>query len=219
MSASLRSLKFLPCLAAILLAGASTLHASTISATVYENVPDAVNAADLANNETAAYATFNVSGSGIDFQSELTSYFNVTAFLNNPTYTFQSTSFNPNGGVDNIELVITGSVFLLAGANSFVVGHDDGVVLNIPGIGYNTGTSEAGPTSFTTTPFSVNNPGAAGNYAFSLDYAECCGAPADLEFTVNSAPITSTTPEPGSFALLGTGLLALAGVARRRFAL
>jgi hypothetical protein len=204
-------------LAVLLLAGASNLHASTISATIYENVPDAGNAADLTKNETASYATFNVAAAGIDYQSELTSYFNITDFLNDPTYTFQSHTFNPNGGVDNIELVISGSAYLLAGANSFVVGHDDGVVLSVPGVGFTTGTAAAGPSNFTTTPFNVNNPHAAGNYAFSLDYAECCGAPADLEFTVNSVPIVSTTPEPSSIALLGTGLLVLAGIARRRF--
>ena len=32
-----------------------------------------------------------------------------------------------------------------------------------------------------------------------------------------TTPVSSTVPEPGTLGLLGTGILALAGVARRRF--
>jgi hypothetical protein len=157
---------------------------------------------------------------GINFQSGLTSYSNISAFLNNPTYLTQSGTFNPSGGVDNTELVITGSTYLASGSNSFQVGHDDGVVLTMPGIGLGTFGNIVdlpGGTSFDLTPFTVNNPGAPGMFAFTLDYAECCGAPADLEFEINGAPIGGgAAPEPSSFVLMGTGMLAFAGMVRRR---
>jgi hypothetical protein len=216
MKFSIRTVSLIPCMA-IALAAAPIAQAQVTSATVYENTPDAGNAADTANiSSLLPNATFSVSGLGINFVSADDS--SMAGFLNNPTFSNEQNGFSPTGNVNNSELVITGTTFLNAGSNSFVVGHDDGIVLVIPGI-IDTGTSEAGGTSFTSTPFNVNNPGAAGEFAFTLDYAECCGAPADLLFTVNGAPITSTTPEPSSFVLFGSGLLAAAGMVRRRMVL
>jgi PEP-CTERM motif len=218
MKVALRAISLVAC-TALVLAIPSIAHAQ-ISATVYEGIPDPGNSGDVAN-QTAANATFDISGTtGINFQSALTSYSNITQFLNNPTYLTESATFDPNASVDNTELVITGSTFLAAGENSFVVGHDDGVVLTMPGIGtgsFGNIVNEPGPTSLNETNFNVDNTGAAGEFAFVLDYAECCGAPADLVFTINGAPITTTvTPEPSSFIMLGSGLLACAGMVRRR---
>src|ERR1700752_2371804 len=51
-------------------------------------------------------------------------------FLNNPTFFNQQNGLDPNAPTsDNLFLEITAQTFLNAGANSFVVGHDDGVVL------------------------------------------------------------------------------------------
>jgi len=58
--------------------------------------------------------------------------------------------------------------------------------------------------------FALNNSGAAGLYSFTLNYCECCGAPAVLVTNLGSVP------EPGRLALLGSGLRGLAGVARRK---
>ena len=44
------------------------------------------------------------------------------------------------------------------------------------------------------------------------------GAPIPQIVTITGSPALSTTPEPSSFALLGTGLLGVAGVVRKRFA-
>jgi PEP-CTERM motif len=215
MNLNLRSL-CLATVAAALLAVAPFAHADVISATVYTNIPDPGNSADPANmSSTLPSATFTVGASGIDFQSQVTGYTPAT-FLNNPTFSNEVNGFNPNGTADNIEIVITGTLFMNAGNNSFEVAHDDGVVLNVAGFG--NVVNQPGPTGEVTTPFNVVNPGAAGTFNFTLNYAECCGAPADLIFQVNDAPITST-PEPSSFCLFGSGLLAAAGMVRRRFVL
>jgi hypothetical protein len=211
MKLSFRAISLASC-AAALLAVAPLAHADITSAIVYTGIPDPNNAADLANQGSGlASASFTIGAAGIDFQSPPAAY-TVASFLNNPTFSNVVNGFNANGVANNLELVITGSLFLNAGNNNLVVGHDDGAVLNIAGFG--NVVNAPGPTSFSTSPFTVNA-ATAGLYNFTLEYTECCGAPADLEFTVNNAPITST-PEPSSFALFGTGLFAAAGIVRRR---
>jgi hypothetical protein len=213
MRLSFRALSLAACMTVLLAAAAPLAHADIFSAIVYQNIPDPGNAADLANQSGAlASASFSIGALGIDFTSPPSPY-TIAGFLNNPTFSNQVNGFNPNGISNNIELVITGSLFLNAGSNSFVVGHDDGAVLNIAGFG--NVVNAPGPSGFSNSPFTVNA-ASAGMYNFSLEYTECCGAPADLLFVVNNAPIGATVPEPSSFVLFGTGLFAAAGIVRRR---
>lgn len=117
--------------------------------------------------------------------------------------------------LDNTHIQLTGNIALTAGVNSFAVGHDDGLRINVTGIG--TVLDVPGPTGFTLTPFTITAP-SAGVYAFVLDYNECCGPPADLAWQYpNGQPVTGNVPEVGStLVLLGLGLTGLTTLRKRQ---
>ena len=114
--------------------------------------------------------------------------------------------------MDNSHVELTGQLFLNAGVNNFEIGHDDGVDVTVAGATV-AGADQPGPTSFNLTDFTITA-GAAGEYDFTVEYNECCGGPADLEWTdMNGTPIN--TPDAATTgALLGAAFSGLA-LARR----
>lgn len=111
----------------------------------------------------------------------------------------------------------TGSVYLTAG-KTYDVQHDDGILLYLTGAsGTDLAIDSPGPSvDYPPASFSVST---SGVYSFELDYGEVDGAPAVLLTpTAGILPIGEPlpTPEPSSFVLLGSGLLAAAGMIRRR---
>jgi hypothetical protein len=154
--------------------------------------------------------------------SDNPSVYTIGAFLNNPVFSNQSAAFVTDGGsgasmgvgTGNTFIQITGTVGLLSGANSFVVAHDDGVLLNITGFG-NVVTA-TGPTAESFTPFTVNNPGAAGNFAFTLNYVECCSPPAALVWSINNVTVGGGVPEPAAWSMMILGVGMVGFTLRRR---
>jgi hypothetical protein len=90
---------------------------------------------------------------------------------------------------------------------TYTFAHDDGMIFTADGTMW---VDAPGPTAPTLSSFTFT--GVTGTYAFDLEYAEVDGPPAVLDFSISSV---ASTPEPGSIFLLGTGLLALAGLVRR----
>ncbi len=103
------------------------------------------------------------------------------------------------------EIQFLGSTFLTAG--TYTITHDDGIFLYLNGSN-NCSICAGSPTTAETSTFTV---GTSGTYSYDLLYAEVNGAPGVLDF-----PAATPTPEPSTFVLLGSGLMSVAGLVRRR---
>ncbi|MGH9482217.1 MAG: hypothetical protein ACRD1L_09000 [Terriglobales bacterium] len=194
-----------------LLVGSALAFASPITGVIYQGIPDGSNAADPLNQaSTLANATFTVGLGGINFDSIVglnsSAKYTPSLFLNGVSFSNQHNGFNANGDLDNSEIVLTGSIFLASGSNSFQVNHDDGLTLSISG-GIGLVLNDAGATAPVLTPFTINNPGAAGVFNFTLDYAECCGPPAVLDFNFQNGNPVGSVPEPNSGLLMASGMM------------
>ncbi len=183
-----------------------TGRAAGVLAELWQNVPTATNASIIPSG--APDAEFY--SAGISYDSQVTGY-TPNLFLNNPLFFNSSEAFDPAGSLDNTFIRFTGQTYLNAGVNRFLVPHDDGVTLNIAGIGLV--LDQPGPTSPVFTTFDVTAP-SEGLYDFTLLYGECAGPPAVLEFSVNG--ITVGVPEPGSAFLFSAGGFGLLVALRRR---
>jgi hypothetical protein len=207
MKLNIRILLAIACLAAFI-AVTGSAHASTFTGSVWENAT-AYPASLPANTSGLGTpsATFNVDG--INFNSSSTgSGYTVGGFLtsNGNVVTNPSASFAGISGdtLNNTIYEFTGYTNLVAG-QTYNVTHDDGAILYIDGIAV---ISAGAPTSAELSSFVAT---ATGTFSVDLLYAEVNGAPGIL-----TSDLVATTPEPSSFILLGSGLLGVAGLVRRR---
>jgi hypothetical protein len=169
---------------------------------------------------TAEHATFaNVAALGaadatttlpfLDFDTNNSSVTTIDQFLGSSIG-----GLIGNHALNNSVFLFTGSLFLNAGNNAFVVPHDDGLQLNIDGIGLV--VDEPGPTGEVDTPFNVDGGPSGGNHNFQVVYGECCGGPAVIRFIVNDAHVTGGAPEPATWGLMLLGFGSAGAMLRRR---
>jgi hypothetical protein len=211
MNLSVRIMSF-ACIAA-LVAAAGTAHADNIiSGTVWTNQAPFVNlTTPLAPPVGPAAGTFTING--INFNSNGSTDYTIGSFLASGGNTVSNPSLGYTGvagsSLNNTIFEFSGTTFLAAG--SYNVTHDDGVYVFLNG-GPNVLPASSGlPTAAETQSFTIAN---AGNYSFMIEYTEINGAPAVLNAPFAAVP--AQTPEPSSIVLFGSGLLAAAGVIRRR---
>jgi hypothetical protein len=195
-------------LAMLAFAAAGPSFAGVTSGSVWQN--------DFSNDASVipggpADSTFTTSG--INYDSTVGGY-TIGGFLNDPLGLNFSNSSIAGNSLDNTHFQFVGTVGLLAGNNSFVVAHDDGLILFIAGFGLV--VNDPDPTSPVFTPFNVFNPGPAGNFAFQLDYNETFGPPATLVWTINDVVVGGGAPEPVTWSLMIMGFGAAGAMLRRR---
>jgi hypothetical protein len=244
MKLSLRALSLVSC-AAVLAAAAGTASAGTINGTVYYNLAapsptnpqgqgfaingvslDTLNAAIATTSGSSTFTTNSVNfttgpGQG---PSTLLNFLNPVA--NGVSFTSGAAAAATASATGNL-IVLTGTVFLANGA-TYDLFHDDGINLYIAPLGTSTFTDgdstdvEAeGAQTTAGSPGNVDGQdftwsGASGFYDFDLLYVSNYEDPSTLIAGSNLNSTLGATPEPSSFILLGSGLLAAAGMMRRR---
>ncbi|HEX4156394.1 MAG TPA: PEP-CTERM sorting domain-containing protein [Acidobacteriaceae bacterium] len=185
------------------LAGAA--HAEDISVTVWNNQPAYPAVLSSTVPSGPSFATFTASS--FDFDVPSGGDGTIQGFVNSGSGTGLTCTGGGTACTSATNLNDTyeflGETYLVGG-QTYSFTHDDGMYLFLNGSMYiNAGT----PTTAITNTFSVTT---SGTYDFEVLYTNVNALPSVLQSDI------SATPEPGSLALLGSGLLGLAGVARRK---
>jgi len=164
-------------------------------------------AVDISNIFGGVAVSVNMTG-GYSIQANANSgglVFNTAGGLSLTLNNFSSTTFGPV------------SANLISGVNNGAGSFSYGVVkYGIP----NGNTSVVGMTfdlmgNISTSSFVANNDGSVVAVHYCSPGSQITNCPSPTGFTT----ATSAVPEPGTLALLGTGLITLAGIAGRRFSI
>jgi len=139
----------------------------------------------------------------------------TTTLLNNPAGTTATNFGACNNASSNCGTIFqfTGSAFFFTG-EQFTVNSDDGATLYVGGTGAgNIVLSSPGPQSLHTTTATYNGP--TGTFGFTFVYSECCSLPAVFNTNL-AAGGNNPVPEPTSIILLGTTMIGVVSLLRRK---
>ena len=203
-----RVLFAIPCLAAFV-AVTGAAHASTINGSVWENATSVSQNLSPTPPSGTPSATFTLSSTGNVFNLDSPpGPYTIGGFLRSGGDTVLFSNSAVDGAtLNNTVFEFTGYLDLAPG--TYTIHHDDGMFLSINGVQV---ISSGAPTSSIPSSFTVGA-GGTGFVPFQLLYAEVNGSPAVLSGNLGSL---AQTPEPSSIVLLGSGLLGVAGLIRRR---
>lgn len=138
---------------------------------------------------------------------------NVSSNVGSPTNMFPPDSTGTDNATDEETAILSGGFSLAApGTVTFSIAADDDAFIFVDGsyVGGLGGIHAIGNSFNTFTTGTLT----AGGHTIDIFYADQDEVAASLAFS-SSVPI-NPTPEPGSLALLGTGVLAIGGTIRRR---
>ena len=209
MNISLRQAGNFLCLAAFLTAGSSAF-ANTISGEVFCHMSGNVPASAPTSTPCATFTTtslnFNEQSSNKNLYTLGGFFASDPGAVTNVTY---GKGYSSTSGLDNTLFDFTGETYVTAGTKYFVT-HDDGTIMYLNGVAV---VNRPGPTPADTDYYTATT---SGHAAFNFLYSEVDNAPAVYQTNLADASPVSPVPEPGSFVLLGSGVLAAAGAVRRR---
>jgi hypothetical protein len=183
----------------------------SVPSSTANNVPTEGNVPGAGATELGIFNSSAIMFSG-DTNYSLGGFLNSFGDASNITYLNGGTA---GTSLSNLLFEFTGSA-AFTNDEQFTVFHDDGVQLYVNDTSV---LSAPNVTSPINTPYTYTGP--SGTYGFDFIYANgpCCNA--DFQTTLVTAtsvtPPSGVTPEPSSLTLLGTGVLAFAGMVRRRF--
>jgi hypothetical protein len=191
-------------------ASVATVQAS-LSGSVYQNQDGSGNT-DVAPTGSAT-ATFTVSGLPLTFDSRTAGNgYTIGGFLATggaSGITYADAINTPNATMDNVSIVLTGTLSVYTG-EIFNTVQDDGLSVTIDGTEW---LDQPGPNS--PTPHSFVYGGPTGLESINVDYAEIDGPPAVLELAAVPEPTTVIT---GALLLLPFGVSTFRILRRNRMA-
>jgi hypothetical protein len=188
-----------------------TLHADPISGFFSATGTDSFtsstitfNSAQVAGDIGGTFATYLTDGNTISFLPGALPYMNGPNTPPNPPFTTGTVPLfttTEGGETFTFEMTDYNAGFITTGINGCTSGS---TCLDVTGDGFYTAT---GPTSGTSGP---------AVFSFTSQYVPNQTVDSITTFSASTSAVPSAVPEPSTLALLGTGVLTMAGLVRRR---